>query len=94
MEESIIIKSLITFATKEQLENKMSKGGIMKIYLCKETKEPCNSDIKCNCNNCLAEEFAIQGTVKHFALRLGFMPHDEADAETIIENYINEKEGS
>ena len=32
----------------------------------------------------LANEFAEPGTVKHFALRLGFMPHNEKDAELIL----------
>ncbi len=40
----------------------------------------------------LADEFATPGTVKHFALRLGFMPHDEADAEAILETVIREAE--
>lgn len=40
----------------------------------------------------LANEFALEGTVKHFALRLGFMPYDEAQAEAILESVINEKE--
>lgn len=40
----------------------------------------------------LANEFAAPGTVKHFALRLGLMPFDEADAEAILERIIREHE--
>ncbi len=40
----------------------------------------------------LADEFATPGTVKHFALRLGFMPCNEEDAEAILDRLIREKE--
>lgn len=40
----------------------------------------------------LANEYAESGTVKHFALRLGFMPHNEADAEAILKRMIDERE--
>ncbi len=43
-------------------------------------------------NLALANEFAEPGTVKHFALRLGFMPDDEAKAEAILEQVIHEGE--
>lgn len=43
-------------------------------------------------NRKLADEFAEKGTVKHFALRLGFMPYNEEQAEAILESCINEKE--
>lgn len=40
----------------------------------------------------LANEFAKPGTVQHFALRLGFMPHNEQDAEAILHRIILENE--
>ena len=40
----------------------------------------------------LADEFAQPGTVKHFMLRQGFMPHDEKEAEAIIINIFKEWE--
>jgi hypothetical protein len=40
----------------------------------------------------MANEFASPGTVKHFALRLGFMPYDEAQAEAILTSVIREGE--
>ena len=40
----------------------------------------------------LADEFAVKGTVKHFAMRLGFMPHNEEDAEKLLESIIIEHE--
>jgi hypothetical protein len=40
----------------------------------------------------LANEFATPGTVKHFALRSGYMPHDEADAEAILARCLREGE--
>jgi hypothetical protein len=40
----------------------------------------------------LADEYATPGTVKHFALRLGFMPHDEQDAEAILRRVVRETE--
>lgn len=40
----------------------------------------------------LAEEFATKGTVKHFMLRHGFMPHDEAEAEAILVGILKEWE--
>jgi hypothetical protein len=43
-------------------------------------------------NAALADEFAAPGTVKHFALRLGFMPFDEAAAEAILRGAIEEVE--
>ena len=35
-------------------------------------------------NSQIADKYAEKGTVKHFAFRLGFMPHNERDAELII----------
>jgi hypothetical protein len=40
----------------------------------------------------LADEFATPGTLKHFLLRRGFMPHDEAEAEAILDALILEVE--
>lgn len=40
----------------------------------------------------LAEEFAHKGTLKHYLLRKGYMPHDEADAERIMDHIIEERE--
>lgn len=39
-----------------------------------------------------ANEYAEPGTVKHFALRSGFFPHDEEDAEKILSRIIREWE--
>lgn len=43
-------------------------------------------------NRKLADEYAVLGSVKHFALRLGFMPHDEKEAEKILKDVIEESE--
>lgn len=40
----------------------------------------------------LANQYAQPGTVKHFALRLGFMPHDEKEAEAILRSLIRKGE--
>lgn len=40
----------------------------------------------------MADEFAEKGTVKHFAMRQGFMPHNEEDAEAILLRYIADLE--
>lgn len=40
----------------------------------------------------LAGEFSEPGTVKNFALRLGYMPHDEAEAEAILTRCLREGE--
>ncbi len=40
----------------------------------------------------LADQYAKRGSVKHFALRLGFMPHDEEDAEAILRNCVKNME--
>lgn len=40
----------------------------------------------------LADEFADKGTLKHFLLSHGFMPHDEKDAQAIILRIIEENE--
>lgn len=50
-----------------------------------------NSALKAE-NQALADKYAQPGTVKHFALRLGFMPHDEAAAEAILEGLIKQGE--
>lgn len=39
-----------------------------------------------------ADEYAQRGTLKHFLLRQGFFPHDEADAEAILIGIIRENE--
>ena len=39
-----------------------------------------------------ADDFAAKGTVKHFMLRQGFMPSNEADAEEMLRNLIREGE--
>lgn len=38
----------------------------------------------------LADEFATPGTVAHFAFRLGFMAHNEEQAEAIIKRMLQE----
>ncbi len=38
----------------------------------------------------LADEFAAPGTLKHFLLRMGFMPDNELVAEHILRNIIKE----
>lgn len=43
-------------------------------------------------NHQLAKEFAQSGTVKHFALRLGYMPSDERNAELILKRALREGE--
>lgn len=43
-------------------------------------------------NREIADEFAQKGTVKHFALRLGFLPRDEAGAEAILRSIVEENE--
>lgn len=40
----------------------------------------------------LANQYAKPGTVKHFALRLGFLPSDEKSAESILEGIVQEWE--
>lgn len=40
----------------------------------------------------LANEFATKGSVQHFALRMGFMPYNEEDAEAILKRIILENE--
>ena len=40
----------------------------------------------------IANEFANPGTVKHFAMRLGFMPHNEDEAEKILASIIKESD--
>lgn len=40
----------------------------------------------------LAKEFAEPGTVKHFALRMGFMPHNNEEAEAILKRIIEERD--
>ena len=40
----------------------------------------------------LADRFAEKGTVKHFALRLGFMPHNEEAAESLLKSMIDKLE--
>ena len=37
-----------------------------------------------------ADEFAVKGSVQHFLLRQGFMPHNEAEAEAILVRIIRE----
>lgn len=43
------------------------------------------------CNN-TADEFAKKGTVKHFMLRMGFMPDNEEKAEDLLRNIIKTEE--
>jgi hypothetical protein len=43
-------------------------------------------------NEKLAEEFAQKGTLKHYLLRKGFLPHDEKAAEAILDGIIEEWE--
>lgn len=43
-------------------------------------------------NQSLAEEFSQSGTLKRFLLQRGFMPHDEKDAEAILDSIIKENE--
>jgi len=43
-------------------------------------------------NEKLADEFAQKGTLKHYLLRKGFMPHDEKAAEAILDGIIEEWE--
>ena len=38
----------------------------------------------------LADEYADRGSVKHFALRLGFMPHNNEAAEGILQRILQE----
>lgn len=40
----------------------------------------------------LADEFAEPGTLKHYLLRKGFLPDDEAQAEAILDSIILENE--
>jgi hypothetical protein len=37
-----------------------------------------------------ADEFAEKGTLKHYLLRKGFFPNNEADAEAILDRIIQE----
>ncbi len=39
-----------------------------------------------------ANEFAEKGTVMHFAMRLGFMPHNEEQAEATLKRYMDDLE--
>jgi hypothetical protein len=39
-----------------------------------------------------ADKYAAKGSVQHFALRLGFMPGNEEQAEGIIGRLIRERE--
>lgn len=39
-----------------------------------------------------ADRYADQGSVMHFAMRLGFFPNDEEEAESIIHRIIIEQE--
>mgnify|MGYP001558063037 FL=1 len=43
-------------------------------------------------NLALANEFAEPGTLKHFMLKNGFMPHDEKEAEDVLLMIIHEWE--
>lgn len=45
-----------------------------------------------NDNLSLANEFAQKGSVLHFAIRLGYLPYDEAAAEKILSDVIKEGE--
>lgn len=45
-----------------------------------------------NQNQSLAEEFSEPGTLKRYLLTRGFMPHNEKDAEAILDNIIKENE--
>lgn len=40
----------------------------------------------------LADEFATKGTLKHYMLRKGFLPHNEEQAEQMMDSIIEEKE--
>ncbi len=53
---------------------------------------PLLTPARCAQQRALADEFATPGSVKHFALRLGFMPNDEADAEAIIDRCLRERD--
>lgn len=55
-----------------------------------DTLPPLNTPAEEDENLQLANEFATPGTVMHFALRLGFMPHNEAGAEATIARCIQE----
>ena len=52
----------------------------------------CRDSVLIDEDHLLANEFASKGSVQHFALRLGFMPHNEDDAEAILERVIREWE--
>lgn len=52
----------------------------------------CRSDEWIAKDHELANECAQPGTVKHFMLRQGFMPHDEQEAEGILVRIIRENE--
>lgn len=39
-----------------------------------------------------ANEFAKPGTVMHFAMRLGFMPHNEEAAEKLLKSIVDNEE--
>ncbi len=40
-------------------------------------------------NNKLAKEFSTPGTLQHFIIRQGFLPYDEAGAETLMKSIID-----
>jgi len=44
-------------------------------------------------NAAMADAYAHKGTLKHYLLKRGFMPHDEAEAEAILDGIIKENEG-
>lgn len=39
-----------------------------------------------------ADEFAPKGSVKHFALQLGFFPNNEEDAKAILKSCVEDAE--
>lgn len=41
-----------------------------------------------------ADEFSEKGTLKHYLLRKGFYPNNEADAEAILDRIIHENEAN
>ncbi len=41
-------------------------------------------------NQKLADEFAKPGTNKYYLLQLGFMPHDEDEANTLIKGVLDD----
>jgi hypothetical protein len=68
------------------VSGQLAAGGVESCPSCSEAFDHKAENLR------VANEFAIPGTVMHFAMRLGFMPHNEKAAEDLLEFMIKRME--